>query len=269
MSLRGRGRRSWLLLGVAPTMVLAVSCASLVDPRSASQVGILPDPPPAVAPPDPGVEPPRVRLLEPGGPPVPVRERPQSQLVAWSESMSDELNIPRAALQAYGYTARYLEATAPDCGLSWTVLAGIGSVESSHGRYGGAGLDGTGRPSKPIRGLPLDGREGVKRVEDTDGGELDGDEVFDRAVGPLQFIPATWAKWSIDADVDGVADPDDIDDAALAAGGYLCAEGGNLRDSDGFWTALLAYNQSEQYAQDVLDRADQYGRRSQLLRDER
>ena len=269
MSLRRSGRRGRLLLGVAPTVVLVVSCAPLVTSHSGPQVNILPDPPPAVAPPDPGVEPPRARLLDPGSAPVSVQERPQSQLVGWSESMSDELNIPRAALQAYGYTARYLEAAVPDCGLSWTVLAGIGSVESSHGRYGGASLDETGRPSKPIRGMPLDGSEGVKRIEDTDGGELDGDVVFDRAVGPLQFIPGTWEKWAVDADVDGVADPDDIDDAALAAGKYLCAEGGDLRNPEGFWTAMLAYNQSEQYAQDVLDRADQYGRRSQTLASER
>ena len=58
----------------------------------------------------------------------------------------------------------------------------------------------------PIIGLPLDGSHGVKRIEDTDDGRLDGDPVFDRAIGPLQFIPTTWEDWASDADGDGVAD---------------------------------------------------------------
>ncbi|MER6993023.1 lytic murein transglycosylase [Saccharopolyspora hirsuta] len=219
-------------------------------------------PPPATAPPDPGIDPPEVQLLQPGGPPLPSSERPQNQLVDWSESMADELNIPRAALQAYGYAQRYMEESAPECRLSWTLLAGIGAVESSHGRHGGARLDETGRPSTPIIGLPLDGSDGVKRIPDTDGGALDGDVEWDRAVGPLQFIPTTWNEWQIDADGDGVADPQDIDDAALAAGRYLCSAGGDLRDVDVFWNALLTYNQSRSYGQEVLDWADHYGRSS-------
>lgn len=266
MSLRRNGRRNRLVLGIAPIMVTALSCGSLVpSEEEANPVDVLPEPPTAVAPPDSGVVPPVVRIPEQEGRPLSLEERPQGQLADWSESMADSLNIPRAALQAYGYAARVLEGTAPECGLTWTLLAGIGFVESSHGRYGGADLDATGRPSIPIRGLALDGSDGVKRIEDTDGGELDGDENFDRAVGPLQFIPGTWKKWAVDADGDGVADPDDLDDAALAAGEYLCGEGRNLQDPDAFWRALLTYNESGEYAQDVLDHADQYGRRSRNL----
>ncbi len=44
-------------------------------------------------------------------------------------------------------------------------------------------------------------------------------------MGPLQFIPSTWRSWGVDANGDGVADPNQIDDAALAAGRYLCAAG--------------------------------------------
>src|SRR5699024_10443165 len=138
------------------------------------------EPPSAEAPPDPGSALPEVRLLQRDQMPLAVEDRPQGQLAAWSESLSDELNIPRAALQAYGYAARMTEVTTPECGLSWPVLAGIGQVESSHGRYGGAKLDETGRPTIPIRGLALDGQDGVKRIEDTDGGVLDGDTEFDR-----------------------------------------------------------------------------------------
>ncbi len=179
--------------------------------------------------------------------------------------MADELNIPRAALQAYGYAQHVIAADRPDCGISWSLLAGIGAVESSHGRHGGARLDVTGRPSRPIIGLPLDGSSGVKRIPDTDGGALDGDQAWDRAVGPLQFIPTTWRTWQVDADGDGVADPQDIDDAALAAANYLCSEGGHLQDPERFWSALLTYNESRSYGQEVLDYADYYGKTSRTL----
>lgn len=218
--------------------------------------------PSASAPPDPGVGPPPVRLLAVG---ESSPERPQAQLTGWSERMSDELNVPRAALQAYGYAQQKMNASDPGCGMTWTVLAGIGAVESSHGRHGGSRLDGTGRPEPRIIGLPLDGSAGVKQIHDTDGGALDGDPVWDRAVGPLQFIPSTWRKYEADADGDGVADPQDIDDAALTAGRYLCAVGHDLRDENRFWAALLDYNQSRSYGQDVLDHADHYGRTSRSL----
>lgn len=261
--------RAWplLVLGTGIMVVLVLlAWSALREPARRAQPSIPPDPlPVAAAPPDTGVEPPPVRLLPPDAPPRTPATRPQSQLTGWSRSMSDELNIPEAALEAYGYAESVLEVTRSACGLSWSVLAGIGAVESSHGRYGGADLDETGRPSKPIRGLPLDGREGVKLIRDTDDGALDGDEVFDRAVGPLQFIPTTWQEWAADADGDGVADPDDLDDAALAAGYYLCDSGGDLREPRQFWQALLTYNASHEYGQKVLNHADYYGERSRRL----
>ncbi|GAA2813177.1 lytic transglycosylase domain-containing protein [Saccharopolyspora taberi] len=262
--MRQRPRSPWLALGLTPMMTLLVSCAP--PPTSRESPVTTTELPSATAPPDPGVPPPDVRLLPADAPRLTPEARPQNQLTTWSESLADPLNIPRAALQAYGYASRSLERTAPDCRISWTVLAGIGAVESSHGRHGGAKLDLTGRPSSAIIGLPLDGSPGVKRIDDTDGGRLDGDTRWDRAVGPLQFIPATWQKWAADADGDGVADPHDIDDAALAAGTYLCdSAGGDLRDPDRFWKALMTYNESRAYGQEVLDYADHYGRRSREL----
>lgn len=251
------------VLALTPVLVLASCTAptSTEEPRTR----VLQEPPTAEAPPDPGVAPPPVRLLDPAVVPVPVDRRPQGQLADWAESMADGLNIPRAALQAYGYAERVLRQRAPECGIGWSVLAGIGAVESSHGRFGGARLDRTGRPSSRIRGLPLDGREGVRRIEDTDGGKLDGDPRFERAMGPLQFIPQTWRDWGVDADGDGVADPDDIDDAALTAGELLCASAGDIRRPDRFWTAMLEYNNSRDYGQDVLDHADHYGKVSRVL----
>ncbi|CAM00175.1 transglycosylase protein with SLT domain [Saccharopolyspora erythraea NRRL 2338] len=263
--MRQRPSRQWVLLGLTPVMTLAVSCAVPVAQPTRESPVTETELPTATAPPDPGVDPPPLRLLAAGSPPLTPETRPQNQLVPWSESMADALNIPRAALQAYGYASTAVAQSAPECGLSWTVLAGIGAVESSHGRFGGAKLDRTGRPSIPVVGPPLDGSPGVKRIDDTDRGELDGDQVWDRAVGPLQFIPQTWREWAVDADGDGAADPNDLDDAALAAAEYLCHVAGDMRIPDRFWTALLDYNASREYGQDVLDRADDYGRRSRAL----
>jgi membrane-bound lytic murein transglycosylase B len=247
-----------MVLGSALALAIAVLWTRSDDePTGDSPSSTVVEAPPAVAPPDPGVDPPLLGMPVLTGP-----NRPQAQFDNWAASMSDDLNIPKAALEAYGYAARDLQTRRPHCGLSWPLLAGIGSVESSHGRYGGARLDATGRPTVPIRGLALDGGEGVKRIADTDAGALDGDPVFDRAVGPLQFIPSTWKTWGRDADADGVADPHDIDDAALSAGDYLCSAGGDLRQPDRFWAALLTYNESRSYGQEVLDRADLYGRSS-------
>lgn len=248
------------MLVCIPALVVLTSCSAL-DSRGPDTSEHF-EPPPASAPPDPGVDPPEVRLHEPGDGTRPPESRPQAQLGQWAESLSAELNIPRTALQAYGYTARQLERDGPGCHLSWTVLAGVGSVESGHGRYGGAQLDATGRSSPEIRGLPLDGSEGVRQIPDTDGGAWDDDPVWDRAVGPLQFIPDTWREWGVDADADGEADPHDIDDAAMAAGRYLCSQGVDLSDRDDFWTALLRYNASRDYVEEVVAWADHYGRTS-------
>lgn len=211
--------------------------------------------PAALAPPDAGSPLPALRPQPPGA-------RPQAQLADWAAAYSTKLNVPKAALEAYGYAAAVTATERPDCRITWTALAGIGQVESNHGRFNGAKLDASARPTATIRGIPLDGRPGVKEIKDTDGGRLDGDPVWDRAMGPLQFIPTTWKDWGADADGDGRTDPDDLDDAALSAARYLCASGGDLGTPEGWWRAVTTYNESRRYGQDVLDRADHYGRTS-------
>nr|WP_228046212.1 lytic murein transglycosylase [Saccharopolyspora sp. HNM0983] len=216
-------------------------------------------PPGAQAPPDPGHPPPEVRLGTAEDRPLPPESRPQAQLADWARPIAESTGVSATALQAYGYAALAVQASAPECGLTWTTLAGVGAVESRHGTLGGTELDGTGRPQEPIIGVPLDGSAEVRRVDDTDGAAYDGDPVFDRAVGPLQFIPETWERWAVDADLDGRADPHDIDDAALAAARYLCSQGEDMSDPEGFWETVLVYNQSNSYVQDVVDYADHYG----------
>jgi membrane-bound lytic murein transglycosylase B len=106
--------------------------------------------------------------------------------------------------------------------------------------------------------MPLDGRPGVAFIADTDGGRFDGDTVFDRAVGPMQFIPSSWRSFGMDGNGDGVADPNNIDDAALAAGRYLCANGRDLSTGPGWRSAVLSYNNSDDYGRRVYAAADQY-----------
>jgi hypothetical protein len=138
------------------------------------------------------------------------------------------------------------------------LLAAIGRVESNHGRFGGARLREDGYGTKPIRGIPLDGRPNVALIRDTDGGELDGDTTYDRAVGPMQFIPSTWRSVGQDGNDDGRSDPNNIFDAAQGAGAYLCAGGGNLTDTAARARAVRRYNNADSYVQMVLRLATMY-----------
>lgn len=161
--------------------------------------------------------------------------------------------LPAGALAAYRGAADRLARTDPGCHLTWSLLAAIGTVESDNGRFGGAvlGPDGVARP--PILGIRLDGtRPGTARVTDTDGGRLDGDPVYDRAVGPMQFLPGTWAAFARSADPGRPADPQNIRDAALTAAGYLCHGGADLADPAGLRSAVLRYNNSPVYADTVI-----------------
>ena len=171
------------------------------------------------------------------------------------------LDIPVTALLAYQRAAAIMEQVDGSCGLSWTLLAAIGRVESDHGRYGGAQLRVDGFSSPAVRGVALDGRGPVARIHDTDGGQLDGDPVWDRAVGPMQFLPSTWSVVAVDADGDGIRSPDDIDDASLAAAVFLCSPPGTLDTRSGRETAVFRYNPSTAYVESVLavDRAYRTG----------
>jgi membrane-bound lytic murein transglycosylase B len=184
----------------------------------------------------------------------------EDPLKSWASRVSGAIDVPARALMAYGNAELVLRSEQPGCRLSWATLAGIGRIESNHGRYGGARLNDDGRPSKPIIGVPLDGSAGVKAISDTDGGRYDGDAQHDRAVGPMQFIPSTWKRWTADANLDGVGDPQQIDDAALAAGRYLCAGGRDLATPKDWWAAVFSYNNSVPYGQKVFGLADSYAK---------
>ncbi|GHJ51203.1 hypothetical protein Nm8I071_05100 [Nonomuraea sp. TT08I-71] len=188
--------------------------------------------------------------------------RPADALAAWAQQVSAATGIPQVAMQAYGYAELVLAQTQRSCQLSWTTLAAIGYVESRHGSANKATLQANGVAVPEIVGAPLDGQGGRSRILDTDQGQLDHDRVYDKALGPMQFIPGTWQEIGADADNDGVKNPHDIDDAALAAGRYLCKGGRNMTIPGDWWGAILSYNDVRRYAQDVFDKADEYGRLS-------
>jgi len=156
--------------------------------------------------------------------------------------------IPTTVLDAYRRAEERLAESDPGCNLPWQLLAAIGQVESAQARGGQVDADGT--THRPIRGPQLDGN-GFANISDTDNGRHDGDTRYDRAVGPMQFIPSTWASWGADGNGDGTSDPNNIYDAALAAGRYLCAGGRDLSRAADLDRAILGYNHSQQYLRTV------------------
>ena len=168
--------------------------------------------------------------------------------------------VPLVAYEAYRSASEAAPTISESCEVDWPVVAGIAQVESRHGRIDpDHRLSADGDVEPPIRGRPLDGSSGTQTIVDTDDGELDGDPTWDRAMGPLQFIPTTWRELGRDGNGDGTADPDNLYDAALTAVAHLCLrEPGNYSDRGELRRALIAYNASGRYADDVLGWVDRY-----------
>jgi len=160
--------------------------------------------------------------------------------------------IPAAALAAYQRADQVINSADPSCKVSWQLIAAIGRVESDHGRYGGNTVDDEGRSVPGIYGITLDGSNGTAKIVDSDAGQLDDDRVHDRAVGPMQFIPGTWQVVGVDGDGDGVRDPQDVDDAALATAVYLCSGDEDLSTTAGQRSAVYRYNHNRAYVDLVL-----------------
>lgn len=166
--------------------------------------------------------------------------------------------IPSAALSAYRRAESLLARADASCNLPWHLVAAIGRVESNHGRTGGSALSDDGLATPPIYGIALDGSEGIAEIRDTDDGALDSDRVYDRAVGPMQFIPGTWRSVGVDANNDGEKNPQDIADAATAAGIYLCAGSGDLSTASDAAASVRRYNNSSSYVDLVLSISKAY-----------
>jgi cell wall-associated NlpC family hydrolase len=124
------------------------------------------------------------------------------------------------------YLALYMSAARTCPGLSWGVLAGIGEVESDHGRSTAPGVH--------------------------SGANYAGAE------GPMQFEPATFAQYAVDDDHDSQLSPYDPADAIYSAAAMLCANGAASGTAAGIRQALFAYNHSNTYVDDVLAWAARY-----------
>ena len=117
------------------------------------------------------------------------------------------------------YMSIYHHAADTCAGLSWTVLAAIGQVESGHGR----------NPSTSSAG----------------------------AMGPMQFLPSTFAHYAVDGDHDGLADIMNPYDAIYTAASYLCANGAG-NGGDALYSAIWHYNHADWYVQMVLALSQKY-----------
>jgi membrane-bound lytic murein transglycosylase B len=166
-----------------------------------------------------------------------------------------DAGLPATVLDAYKKAEASLATSKPGCNLPWQLLAAIGKVESGQAR--GGRVDANGTTLSPILGPPLNGN-GFAKITDTDNGAYDGDKTHDRAVGPMQFIPSTWDTWAQDGNADGKKDPNNIYDAALAAGQYLCANDRDLSVQGDLNKAILSYNHSTEYLNTVLTWLEYY-----------
>jgi hypothetical protein len=134
--------------------------------------------------------------------------------------------------QIASYIQLFQASAAKYCpAMSWTVLAAIGQIESADGQNMGPSSAG--------------------------------------ALGPMQFMPATWAAWGIDGF--GPAGPPDLMNpfAAVAAPGrvpsaarMLCADGASSGTQAGLRQAIFAYNHADWYVNEVLALAAQYAGRA-------
>ncbi|MGH9154188.1 MAG: lytic transglycosylase domain-containing protein [Acidimicrobiales bacterium] len=138
-------------------------------------------------------------------------------------------------VDAYNKAAARAAELVAGCKVRASAIAAIGKIESSHGRTDGG--DGQVSPNGDVT-PPIYGPS----------------TPYGRAVGPMQFLESTWESSGQDGNGDGVKDPHNIFDAALATAGYLCraVPGSELTSDDDLRKAFWSYNHSDAYVEDVL-----------------
>ena len=225
-------------VSLAASVLIVTAGCSAVPVTVESFAAQSPPPPRASAPTQPGY----VGLIDPD----------------WAQRTAVATGIPILAVLAYGGAAIRSEEAFPGCSLGWNTIAAIGLVESDHGRYGGAEVGADFRAVPEIFGVVLDGGDTLN-IPDSDGGAVDGIVDYDRAVGPMQLIPQTWASFPSDGNGDGVPDPHNLSDAAIAGANHMCrAVAGDMSTPDGWREGIAAYNTALTYAGKVADAANRY-----------
>ena len=168
--------------------------------------------------------------------------------------------IPNVALNAYRVAAdRMAHADARSCGIDWALLAGIGREESDHGRFAGARL----QPGRHVHARASSARRSTGAHRSTSRRLPTASPSTATPSTPTRSARCSSSRRPGRATAstpngDGKADIFNINDAALGAARYLCANGGNLRTPAGQVRAVLAYNHSDQYVAQVLALADAY-----------
>ncbi|MFI9729898.1 lytic murein transglycosylase [Streptomyces sp. NPDC102359] len=241
-----RGLRTTVLAVAAMTALTASQAPGLVRDAAKARAEPAGDggAPPAVGDPYAVLAPPGDGSYHTELPPLRTAKATTTASPVLGREVRAQSGIPATVLRAYRAAETSVARTDPGCRLPWELLAAIGKVESGQAR--GGAVDENGTTLGRITGPALDGR-GFALIRDTDGGAHDGDTVYDRAVGPMQFLPSTWARWGTDGNGDGRADPNNIFDAALAAGHYLCAGDRDLGRPADLDRAVLSYNHSRSY----------------------
>lgn len=168
---------------------------------------------------------------------------------AWVARTAQRSGISSTAIAAYGDATLRIGRDQPSCHLGWSTLAGIGTIESGNGTTGGRRLLSNGLSNRQIAGPLLNGAGGFAAIKNGNGG-------WSSALGPMQFIQSTWERWGADGNGDGFKDVNNIFDAALAAGRYLCANGRDLATAHGWTAAIYSYNHSTPYVEQVYAAAN-------------
>jgi hypothetical protein len=168
------------------------------------------------------------------------------------------LGIPPVVFSAYVAAEANAHTIAEDCVVDWPIIAGIWKVESHNATYGGRTVTPDGMITPPLYGIALDGSTpGTATIPDSDGGLLDGDATWDRAVGPAQFLPGSWRALGQDGNADGTKDPQNVFDAALATVAHLCLTApGDYANPEDLAAALVRYNNSAEYVEKVANWID-------------
>jgi cell wall-associated NlpC family hydrolase len=127
-------------------------------------------------------------------------------------------------------------------------------TQEQNGPMSFAALRGIWQAAGARYGIPWEVLGAINKVETNFGQNLGPSSAG--AIGWMQFMPSTWARWGTDANGDGIADPNNPTDAIFSAARYLAGCGGQTDIA----RAVYCYNHSQRYVSDVLRLAALYGR---------